>query len=482
MSLRARFSTFSRDVLGRRRMEREMEAELRHHVASYTDDLVARGIPRDQAERQARIEFGHLEPLKEECRQARGLRLVDETSQDLRYAARLLRKSPGFTAIAVFTLALGIGLNTSIFSVVNAWILKSLPYPNPDQLVAVREVDTKQSAVGVVSPADLSGWRKDPQAFDEICAYTTPIFTLLHKDHPEQFFGARVNSEFFHMLGVAPQIGRGFLPQEDAPEAAPVAIISHELWQNRFERDPVLVGQTIPIDGQKVMVVGILPAGFHLPLLGRAAIFMPLALADAERSNRHTRYLNVIARLRSGVGLSEASGYLKTVARRLAAAYPTTNAGRNIQLRTLQDEIGKQVGTDQLLVVFALVGCVLLIACGNVANLVVGRAGSRRREMAVRLAIGAGRARLLRQLLMENLVQFLLAAAASVLSAIWGVHWLDEAIPLDYRQYLPDSGALQVNRITLLYTLGIVLAAGLIFGFAPAFRCWSLEGRRPTVS
>lgn len=475
MSLWARCTSLLRDTLGRRRMEREMDAELRHHVSSYADDLVRRGIPREQAERQARIEFGQLESLKEECRQARGLRLVDESSQDLRYAARLLRKSPGFTAITVLTLALGIGLNTSIFSVVNAWILKSLPYPNPDQLLAVHEVDAKQTAATVVSPADLSDWRADRQVFDEICGYTTPIFTLLHQDQPEQLYGARVNSGFFHMLGVTPRIGRGFLAQEDTPDASPVAIISYELWESRFESDPDLVGKTIPIDGRDTTVIGVLPAGFHLPLLGRAEVFMPLALPDAERSNRRVRYLQVIARMRPGVGLGQASGYMKTVARRLESAYPATNHGRGVQLRTLQNEIGKQAGTQQLMIVFWLVGCVLLIACGNVANLVVGRAVSRQKEMAVRLAIGAGRVRLLRQLLIENLVLFLLAAAVSVLFAIWGVHWLAQAIPVEVRQYLPDGGALRVDRNTLLYTLAIALLTGLIFGFSPAFRGWSLD-------
>ena len=475
MSLWARCTSLAKDALGRRRMEREMDAELRHHVASYTDDLVRRGIPRAQAERQARVEFGHFEPLKEECRQARGLRLVDDSVQDLRYAARMLRKSPGFAAIAVLTLALGIGLNTSIFSIVNTWILKSLIYPKPDELVVVHETGAQQTAATVVAPADLSDWRADRQVFDEICGYTTPIFTLLHQDQPEQLYGARVNSEFFHMLGVTPRIGRDFLAQEDTAEAPPVAIISHELWESRFESDPALVGKTIPIDGQDVTLVGILPAGFHLPLLGRAEIFMPLALNDAERSNRRVRYLQVIARMRPGVRLREASGYMKTVARRLEAAYPETNKGRGVRLRILQDEIGKLAGTEQALIVFWLVGCVLLIACGNVANLVVGRAVSRQKEMAVRLAIGAGRVRLLRQLLIENLMLFLLAAAVSVLFAVWGVHWLAESIPVEVRQYLPDGGALRVDRNTLLYTLGIALVTGLLFGFSPALRSWSLD-------
>ncbi|MBZ5608811.1 MAG: ABC transporter permease [Acidobacteriia bacterium] len=485
MSLWARCSSLVHDAFSRRRMERDMDAELRHHLSIYTEDLVRRGIPREQAERQARIEFGNLEPLKEECRQARGLRLLDETTQDLRYAVRMLRKSPGFAAIAVLTLALGIGANTSIFSVVNTWILKPLPYPNPDQLVTIFEIDTRQKLAGSVAAADLYDWRSDREVFDAVSAWQTPLFTLMHEDQPEQVNGARVNPEFFRILGIAPRIGRGFLPEEDSPNAAPVAILSHEFWQSHFGGDPGIAGKAFEIDGRKVTVVGILPPNFHLSLLGRVNIYMPLSLTGEERANRRSRYLDAIARLKPGVSFARADLYLKTTARRLETAYPASNAGRSVELHTLRDEIGRQGGSQQALIVFWLVGCVLLIACGNVANLVVGRAVSRQKEMAVRLAIGAGRGRLLRQLLIENLVLFLMAGALSVLFATWGVHWIAQAIPAEVHQYLPNAGVLEVDLNTLLYTFGIALVTGLAFGFAPAFRCWAVDvnhGLKETTS
>ncbi len=472
MSWLAKVRTVMDGVFRRKQMEQDMDAELRFHVAKYTDDLIRSGIPGEQAERQARIEFGHLEPLKEECRQSRGLRLLDETMQDLRYAGRMLRKSPGFAAIAVLTLALGIGANTAIFSVVNAWILKPLPYANPDQLAVIWSADTKGRWIGNNSPADLVDWRIEKKdIFEEICGWITPAVTLQLGDEPEQLVAARVSPDFFRMLGVAPQRGRGFLTQEDQPGAPRVAVLSHELWQNRFGADPALIGKTIQIDGAGVSVIGIMPDGFHVPLMGPVKLWMPLTLGD----DRRVRYVPVITRLKPGVSLARASEYLKTVAHRLADSHPATNAGRTVQLRTLRDEIGRQGGNQQALIVFWLVGCVLLLACSNVANLVVGRAVSRQKEIAVRLAIGAGRGRLLRQLLTENLMLFLMAAALSVLFATGGVRWIAQAIPPELRGYLPNSAVLRVDAPTLLYTLAIALAAGLLFGLAPAIHCGSID-------
>jgi hypothetical protein len=219
VSLRARVKSVLGGAFRRKRMEREMETELRFHIAKYADDLIRSGVPREQAERQARIEFGHVEPLKEECRQARGLRLWDETVQDLRYAARMLRKSPGFASIAVLTLALGIGANTAIFSVVNAWVLKPLPYADSDQLVAIFSADTKGRWSGLTSAADLNDWRKEKgDVFESISGWLTTAFTLQNGDEP--VYGARVNADFFRMLGVTPQLGREFAAQEEQPGAA----------------------------------------------------------------------------------------------------------------------------------------------------------------------------------------------------------------------------------------------------------------------
>ncbi len=475
MSWQARCTSLLKSALRRQRMEQDMDAEMRFHVTSYTEDLVRSGISRQEAERMARIEFGRLEPIKEDCRQARGLRLLDETMQDLRYAGRMLRKSPGFAAVAVLTLALGIGANTSIFSIVDAWILKPLPYPESSRLVSVFTADVKRNQVGSTSPADLYDWRQDNQAFETICAFSTPIFTLMRGDQPEQIVGSRVNTEFFQMLGVRPQLGRGFLAQEDQPGAEPVAMISHALWQSHFAAERGIVGKLISVNGRSTTIIGVLPASFHLPLMGRSNVWMPFAFSEDELKSRGLRYLDVIGRVKPGVPFTRAAGSLNAVARRLEQTYPATNKGKSVQLHTVQEEIGKQGGSEQALIIFWLVGCVLLIACVNVANLIVGRAVNRQREMSVRLAIGAGKARLLRQLLTENLVLFLCAAAVSVLFAVWGVRWIAQSIPHEVRQYLPNQGVLQVNSETLLYTLAIALVTGLLFGFAPAVHCWRID-------
>lgn len=472
MSIRARLQCLFEGAFRRKRLESDMDAELHFHVARYTEDLVSSGLPRDQAERLARVEFGHLQPLKEECREARGLRLWDETIQDLRYAGRMLKSSPGFALIAILTLALGIGANTAIFSVLNAWVLKPLPYAHPDQLVSIWSADTKGRWEGSTSPADLQEWRKAKKdVFEDICGWSTPAFTLQQGDDPEQIVGARVSVEFFRMLGVMPQFGRGFLAQEDQAGAPRVAVVSHELWMNRLGAGPDLVGKTIQVDGEPATVVGIMPEGFHLPLMGATRLWMPLISSDESR----VRYERVMARLKPGVNLARATEYLKTVARRLADSHPDTNAGRTVHLRLLRDEIGRDGGGDQAMIAFWLVGCVLLLACSNVANLVVGRAVSRQKEMAVRIAIGAGRARLLRQLLTENLVMFLASAVLSVGFAIWGVRWIADAIPIEVRAFLPNSAILHVDTTTLLYTLGIALVTGLLFGLAPALHCWRLD-------
>jgi putative ABC transport system permease protein len=470
MSILTRLKSVLDGALRRNRMEGDMDAELRFHVVKHADDLVRSGISRDQAERRARIEFGHMEPLKEECREARGLRLWDETVQDLRYAGRMLRKSPGFAAIAVLTLGLGIGANTAIFSVVNAWVLKPLPYPKADQLIAILSADVKGNWISNNSAADLGDWRKEKKdVFEDICGWLSTVVTLENGDAP--IVGARVNAGFFRMLGVTPEQGRSFTAQEEQPGSPRVAVLSHELWQSRFAGDPALVGKTIKIDSESVSIIGIMPEGFHLPLMGPVKIWMPLTLSDDRRAH----YLPVIARLKPGVSLPRATGYLKTIASRLAGAYPFTNGGRTVQLHTLREEIGRQGANQEALIVFWLVGCVLLLACSNVANLVVGRAVGRQREMAVRLAIGAGRGRLLRQIITENLVLFLMAAVLSVLFANWGVRWIAQAIPAEFRGYLPNSAVLKVDAPTLLYTFGIALVTGLLFGIAPAIQCGRID-------
>src|SRR5215471_6875192 len=310
MSTWARTKSFARSVLRRGRIEREMDAELRFHLASYTDELVRSGIPEDEARRIARMEFGSSEPVKEDCRRALGLRLIDETAQDLRYAGRMLRQSPSFTALAVLILALGIGGNSAVFSVVNDWILKPPPYPEPNQLVAIWSLDSRKDGISGVSAADLYDWRDTLGVFQDVCGWTNPLFTLTRDGEPRQLVGARVNAGFFGMLGVRPSLGRDFLPEEDQAGSRPAVLLSDGLWRDAFGADPAVIGAAVEINGEGATVVGVMPPDFHLPLMGRANLWLPLALTSAQRGNRSSRSLNVMARVRPGITVAEADHYL----------------------------------------------------------------------------------------------------------------------------------------------------------------------------
>lgn len=471
MSLISRSSSILSGLLHRDRLERDMDHELRFHMAAYVEDQVRAGVSRNEAERQARLEFGAVQSLKEECREARGLRVFDELRQDLRYAIRMLRKSPVFTLIATVTLALGIGANTCIFTLVNAWVLQPLPYKNGDRLVRIWSRNKQQGRVFSVSAGDLNDWRNATEFFDGFAAWNDASFTLTGPNEPERIEGARVNWEFFRLLGVQPKQGRNFDAKDDHSSAAPVAILSDPLWHSRFGADPGVVGRTIVLDGRQVTVIGILPPNFLFPLVGRAGIWMPLALSPAELQDRRMQWLRVLAKMKPDVSVASAEAFLATLSQRLAQAYPATNANRGVWLRTLREEVAQQAQHDAILILFGIVGCVLLIACTNVANLMFGRAAERQKEMAVRLAIGAGRLRLMRQLLTENVVLFLMGAAFGVLLAVWGLNWLVNSIPANLLYFLPNAGVLRIDWQVLLYTLSVAVFIGLVFGFAPAFHC-----------
>ena len=471
MSLISRCASVFSGLLRRDRLERDMDHELRFHMAAYVADQVRAGVSQDEAERSARIEFGTVEGFKEECREARGLRLFDELRQDLRYTVRMLRKSPVFTLIATVTLALGIGANTAIFTLVDAWVLQPLPYKDGDRLVRIWSRNQQQGRVSSVSAGDWNDWRTSKEFFEGFAAWNDASFTLAGRSDPERVDGARVSWEFFRLLGVQPVTGRNFQASDDDPSASPVTILSDSLWRSRFAADPGVVGRAIDLDGRPVTVVGILPPNFLFPLIGQAGIWTPLALSPAEQQDRRSQWLRVLAKLKPGISVARGEAFLAAWAQRLAQAYPATNTNRGIWLRTLREEVAQQAQHDAILILFGIVVCVLLIACTNVANLMFGRAAGRQKEMAVRLAIGAGRLRLMRQLLTENLVLFLMGGSFGVLLAVWGLSWLTNSIPADLLYFLPNAGALRIDSQVLFYTLAVAAATGLVFGFAPAFHC-----------
>ncbi len=282
MSLLARFRALFEGVFRRGRLESNMEDELRFHRERYAAELVRTGTPPREAELQAHREFGAIEPLKEECRQARGLRLLDETAQDLRYALRTFRKSPGFTAAAILTLAIGIGANTAIFTLVDRWILRPLPYPDPDRLTVVYTLDTKTGETDSTSSADLLDWRRNSGSFEMICGWNHVALTVTGGAEAEAVSGVSANAEFLSMLGVQPQLGRGLTGQDEALGAPRVVVIAAGLWRRRFAANPDAIGKTLQLDGAPVTVVGVLPGDFHLPLVGNAELWMPPHWTEAS--------------------------------------------------------------------------------------------------------------------------------------------------------------------------------------------------------
>jgi putative ABC transport system permease protein len=383
--------------------------------------------------------------------------------QDLRYGARMLLKKPGFTLIAVITLALGIGANTAIFSVVNAVLLRPLPYPEPEKLVRLLAMDMSRGARSIsASMPDYREWEKRNQSFAQLAAYSTTNYNISGEEEPERALGARVDTDFFALLGVNPAQGRGFVSEEGVYGKHRVVVLSDGLWRRRFGDGTQLNGQTMRLNGESFAVVGVAPRGFRFPS-NSVELWTPLALADNEPLNTRGNYwLNVIGRLKPGVTPAQAQSDLVNIHRQLEQEKITS--GFSGRVETLAEATVGDVRRT-LWVLLGAVGCVLLIACVNVANLMLARASARASEIAVRATLGASRGRLVRQLLTESLLIGLLGAAAGLLLAWWGVDAL-----LRLEPDLPRFDTVNVDGRALAFTLGLALVASLLFGLVPALR------------
>jgi predicted permease len=449
--------------------ERERSREIESYLEIETAENVVRGMPTDEARYAARRKLGNVTQLREEIYGMNSIGFLETLWQDVRFALRMLRKSPGFTAIAIITLALGIGANTAIFSVVYAVLLKPLPYVHPNQLVSVFEAAPKKGIpVDAFSYPNFVECRDHNRVFSQMAGYNAHDLTLTGAGEPTTVHTIVVTPEIFSLLGARPLVGRGFYPEDGKRGAAPVVILSENLWRSRFGANRNLIGHSISLDMRSFTVVGIMPASFRFPLDEASGdVWIPV-VQDPLWSGfmslpAGARWLITVGRLKPGVSIGQAQANMDTISARLAREFPAGDSRWTIRVQTLQEETVGDV-RSALLVLLGAVGLVLLIACANIANLLLARATSRAREIALRIALGAGRKRIIRQLFTESVLLGLLGGFAGILLAYWGVHGIISFLPPG----LPRAQTIHVDGWVLAFALVTSVAASFIFGLAPA--------------
>jgi predicted permease len=467
----SRLRSWAHALLNRSGTESEMDAELRSHIAAYAEDLVRTGVPQQEAMRQARMEFGGIESVKEECRESRGVSFIETLLQDIRFGLRMLHKSPGFTVVAVLTLALGIGANTSLFSVVNGVLLNPLPYPHPDQVVIASNTSSTLPETWISYP-DFLDWVRDNHSFSSLAAYESLVsFNLLGQGEPERISVTEISSGFFPTLGVTPVLGRNLSPAEDQLNGPPAVILSGGFWKTKFGGLADIVGKAINLNGTDYTVVGVLPENFYFCCenisFRLSDVYVPLG-ADKNPWMRDRKFhpgIYAIGRLQPGVTLAQARADMDGIACSLAAAYPDTDKDQGIRVTPLKQVMVRDI-RPFLLVLLAAVGFVLLIACVNVANLLLARSTGRVREFAIRAALGASQGRVIRQLLTESVLLAMAGGALGLLLASWGIRAALSMLP----SALPRASDVRMDPHVLLFTLIVSLLAGVLFGLAPALK------------
>ncbi len=461
-----------RAILGRKKFEHDLDDELRLHIELRAADLIRSGHSKESAERQARLELGSRERFKDEVRATAGIRFFDELTQDLRYALRVLRQSPMFTVVAIGSLALGIGMNTALFSVVNTLLLKELPYKDADRLVYVTEYWPHEPIMPGPPSPDYANWRAHLKSADGIAAYGggANALNLTGEGEPERIEGTMVTWQLLDLVGSTPAIGRNFSPEEDRLGAAPTVILGYGLWQRRFGGSPTVIGKVIQLSGVGRTIVGVLPPDFEFPDNNfRHELLVPMALPPNPnwQDPDHFRAVRVLVRRKPGVSLAALKQDLVSVLQATSAEEPARMVimRKDMEVREtpLRQWLTGNVRTA-VLVLQGAVAMVLLIACFNIASLQVARAIARRKEIAVRAAIGASGARLVRQLLTENLLVCGLAGFAGLLFGYISLGVLRTFLPANL--HLADT--LRLDATVLAYTLGITLAAGIVTGLVPA--------------
>jgi putative ABC transport system permease protein len=387
--------------------------------------------------------------------------------QDMRYGLRMLMKNPGFTLVAVVALALGIGANTAIFSVVNAVLLRPLPFENSERLMQVWSTSVKRGwNAAPASYLNYRDWREQNQVFEYMAAYSEASAAITYADVPEQIDGIGATSDLFKVLAAQPLMGRTFLPEDERAGGSHVVVLGYDLWQRRFNADPNIVGKQVKFDGESTTVVGVMPQGFRFPLdTGTIEFWIPLDPEQGYNKERGANYLSVVGRLKPNVTTEQAQAEMTAIGQRLEQQYPDKNMGKGVRLVSLYEQMVGQI-RPALLILLGAVGFVLLIACANVANLLLARASSRHKEIAIRTALGASRMRVIRQLLTESLLLSFMGGMIGLLLAFWGVDLLGAAIPAD----IPRITEIGLDLKVLAFTTGVALLTGVVFGLVPALQ------------
>src|SRR5581483_7501143 len=469
MSFLWRFSSLWRRLIRKRQVEQELSEEVRFYLESLIERKIQRGMDPIKARRLSTIELGGADQIKERVREVSMGHRLETILQDVKYGARMMVKNPLFSVIAVMTLALGIGANTAIFSVVNALLIRPLPYKDPGRLVFISEVTPKRKENFVPGPHFLD-WLEESKTLEQIAAYHGNELTLTGGGESEKLNGNRVSSEFFSMLGTVPALGRNFLQSEDVPNAQRVAIISHSLWESRFGSDHNIVGKSIVLDDEGYTVVGVLPADFRFS--EPFDVYVPLALDSIqEHGNQQISVLNVIARLSPGVTIDQARTELDAIRGRheVTKLSGTPFFDGPTRIDSLRDKL---VGNTRglLFILLGAVSLTLLIACANVANLLLSRGAARQKEFSIRTALGAGRFRLIRQMLTESVLLGISGGVVGLAIAFFLTKGLSIIAAADTFGDISRVTTIDIDTKVLGFTLLASIVTGVLFGLAPALR------------